>query len=496
MTMLLAKVGTMEEVIMKGPFRARTVAAVGVAAAALICSGAAQAAVGPAPGGPAATPLSITVRPDAVGSPLLPGFVGLSFGAATLAADNYAATDLAGYLRTLGRGGVIRIGGNSGDTTFWTSTGQPAPAWATSGTITPADLEALAKIVKSAGWRVILAVNLKYPDPARAADEAKYAKQIFGRSLLGIEIGNEPNFYYSTVSAYYADFEAYAAAIEQAAPGVGLTGPDPDTNHAAFLTEFAADEAAHPDVAEVTDHSYPTSVCGTSVTSIPELLGTGSVQYETANADAVVAAGRLLHVPAAITETNSTVCAGAPGVSNVFASSLWALDYTMLLAQDGVANAEFMGGTNAAGCDPYSPLCPTTGDLTVQPIYYGMLAAKLVGTGRFVSVTDPDAADVRAYAVRNGRDLTVVLDNVQDPAAAGPTTVTLDLGADFHRGRLTALTTSSSAGLAATTGITLGGQQVGPHGAFGPPHSAPVFVHGRTATVTVPAGSAAIIRFD
>jgi hypothetical protein len=480
----------------KGSHSVRTVVAVTAAVAALIGTGTAGAAVGPSRGVASAAALAITVQPGAPGNPLSPGFVGLSFGAATVAADNYADTDLAGYLRTLGPGGVIRIGGNSGDTTFWTSTGEPAPAWATGGTITPADLQPLAAIVKSAGWRVVLAVNLKEPDPARAADEAKYAQQIFGRSLLGIEIGNEPNFYYSDVSAYYAEFETYAAAIEQAAPGVGLTGPDPDTNHSAFLTEFAADEAAHPDVKEVTQHAYPTSVCGTSTTSIPALLGTGSVQYENADADALVAAGQLLHVPAAMTETNSTVCAGAPGVSNVFASSLWALDYIMLLAQDGVANAEFMGGTNAAGCDPYSPLCPTTGDLTVQPIYYGMVAARLVGTGRFVSVANPDSADMRAYAVRNGGRLTVVLDDVQDPASNGSTTVSLNLGSYFRLGWLTALTTSSSAGLSATTGITLGGQQVGPHGSLAPLHSTPIVVHGRTATVTVPAGSAAIIQFN
>jgi hypothetical protein len=58
-----------------------------------------------------------------------------------------------------------------------------------------------------------------------------------------------------------------------------------------------------------------------------------------------------------------------------------------------------------------------------------------------------------------------------------------------------ALTTSSADGLAATTGITLGGQQVGPHGAFGAPQSTPVRVRHGAATVTVPAGSAVIIRF-
>jgi hypothetical protein len=469
--------------------------AAGVAGAILIGSGPVHAtAIAPADSAPAGS-LSITVHPDQLGNQLHPGFVGLSFGAATVAQDNYASTDLGGYLRTLGRTGVIRIGGNSGDTTFWTSTGEPAPSWATSGTITPDKLHHLATIVRGAGWKVILAVNLKHPDPARAADEAKYARQIFGDSLLAIEIGNEPNFYYSSVAAYYTDFESYVAAIEQAAPGVGITGPDAETNHSSWLGAFAALEADHPDVTEISDHTYPTSACGTSTATIPELLGTGSVQYETANAQAALSAAAQLGVPAAMTETNSTVCAGTPGVSDAFASALWALDYSLLIAQQGIVNADFMGGTNAAGCDPYTPLCPTTGDLTARPIYYGMLATELVGTGRFAALDNPDAASVRAYAVRDGHRLTVVLDDVQDPAANGATTVMLNLGGDFRSGRLTALTTSSSAGLSATTDITLGGQQVGPHGTFLPPRSTPVSVRNQTATVTLPAGSAAIIQF-
>ena len=462
-----------------------------VIGAGLLAPGAAYSATAaPADGA------SITVHPNQLGNELRPGFIGLSFGAATVAQDDYASTDLRSYLRTLGRSGVIRVGGNSGDTTFWTSTGETAPSWATSGTITPEKLQHLADLVRGTGWKVILAVNLKYPDAARAADEAKYAQHIFGRSLLAIEIGNEPNFYYSTVAAYYTDFESYVAAIEQAAPGVGITGPDAETNHSSWLGGFAALDAAHPDVTEISDHTYPTSACGTSSATIPELLSTASEQYETGNAQAALSAAAELGVPAAMTETNSTVCAGTPGVSNAFASSLWALDYSLLIAQQGIVNADFMDGTNAAGCDPYTPLCPTTGDLTAEPIYYGMLATELVGTGRFAALDDPDSANVRAYAVRQGHRLTVVLDDVQDPASNGATTVTLNLGAGFRSGRLTALTTSSAAGLAATTGITLGGQQVGSNGTLPRPRSTPVSVHGQSATVTVPAGSAAIIQFD
>ncbi len=466
--------------------------------AALLGSGTAHAAPPGQGSNPVGQTLSIAIHPDEIGNPLRPGFVGLSFGAGTLAADDYAVTDLAGYLSTLGRSGILRVGGNSGDNTFWTSTGETAPSWAT-GTITPGKLSHLAAVAHAAHWRVVLAVNLKHPDPARAADEARYARQILGSALLAIEIGNEPNFYYSSEASYFADFQTYAAAIEQAVPGIRVTGPDAETNHPAYLTAFTADETARPTpgLAEVTDHTYPLSVCGGKTVTIAELLGSGATRYEAANADAVVNAARALHVTPAMTETNSVVCAGEPGVSDTFAASLWALDYSLLLAQHGVANAQFMDGTNAAGCDPYTPLCPTTGDLTPRPIYYGMLATELVGPGSLVGVTNPDAADIRAYAVRDGHHLTVVLDDVQDPATNGPTTINLALGsARLREGRLIALTTADPAGLAATAGISLGGREVGPHGAFLPPRTSRVAVHDGTAVVTVPPGSAAVIRFD
>ena len=56
---------------------------------------------------------------------------------------------------------MIRVGGSSGDTTFWTSTGEPAPSWATGGTITPDKPRHLATVVRDAGWRMILAVAAK-----------------------------------------------------------------------------------------------------------------------------------------------------------------------------------------------------------------------------------------------------------------------------------------------------------------------------------------------
>jgi polysaccharide lyase-like protein/glycosyl hydrolase family 79 len=436
---------------------------------------------------------SITVQPGTVGNALPAGFAGLSLPPAELAANDFAQTNLGAYLTTLGGAGVIRVGGSSADTTFWTSTGETAPSWAT-GTITPASLQPLAAIAKASGWRVILGVNLEHYDPVRAADEAKNAAQILGSSLLGIEVGNDPNLYYTSTSTYFTAFEAYAAAIGQAAPGVGLIGPDPSHNEPGFLSAFASNEAVHPDIAEVADHLYPTSACNGSAATIPSLLGSSSAQDEMSGATALASVARQLNVPAAVDETNSAVCGGTAGVSDVFAASLWALDNNLLLAQNGVANADFEGEISA--CEAYSPLCGSGGALTAQPVFYGLLATALVGTGNFVSVTNPDSANVRAYAVTNGNALTVVLDDVQDPSGNGPTAVSLNLGANYPQGQMTVLATSSSAGLSAKTGITIGGQQIGPDGSFPAPASTPVTVTGQTATVTVNAGSAAIIKFS
>src|SRR5262249_10976924 len=159
-----------------------------------------------------------------------------------------------------GPGGVLRVAGNSSDETFWTSTGERPPRWS-QGTITPASLQPLAAVAQGAGWSVILGVNLKHKDPVRAADEAKHAQQILGPALRAIEIGNEPNYYYTNDSVYFADFERYEAAIRKAVPGLRLTGPDPGHDHPAFLAAFAANEAAHPDISEVTNHHYPLDAC-------------------------------------------------------------------------------------------------------------------------------------------------------------------------------------------------------------------------------------------
>lgn len=484
--------------------RSRPAAAPGAAAAAAMLA-AAGIWAGAAPASAATT--VVTITQTTTGTSLNASSVGLSYEASDLALPGFASGNLASYLRTLGSS-VMRIGGNTVDETYWTSSGETPASWSIA-TITPADLTALGTLARAGGWKVILGVNLKHYDPARAADEAAHAVAALGSSLQAIEIGNEPDLYsqYSGNTAqFFTDFQAYVSAITAAAPGVPIEGTDAaGSPTGSFQSAFVNAETglSHPDIVELTNHFYPLSDCSsTDNPTIAQLLGTTVRNAETSAADNAVTQARKLGVPGIVDEGNSVVCEGMPNVSDVYASALWVIDEQLDFAREGVSG-DYMHGT-VLQCDTgkplfmfYTPLCAPTaadaaaGTLAAQPEYYGLATVHEIGTGSFLSVSNPAWATVRAYAVKHADGtMTVVLDNVQDPASNGATTLQLALGANFTSGSRVDLTAS---GLTAKTGISLGGQSVQPDGTLPAPTATPVSVNGSTLTVSVPAGSAALI---
>ena len=485
-----------------GRIRIRGRRAVGLVAVAAGLATAAATGLSATPA--AASSQVITIASTTTGTALTADSLGLSFEASDLALPGFAAGNLASYLKTLGAS-VMRIGGNTSDETFWTSTGETPPSWSIA-TITPADLTALNTLAKASGWKVILGVNLKQYDPARAADEAEHAVEVLGSSLQAIEIGNEPDLYLSS-SDYFTEFQAYVSAIEAAAPGTPIEGADTaSAPNGSFQTAFAASEAAlpKPNIVELTSHYYPLSACGGTAPTIPELLGSTAHNDETSIADEAVAAAAKIGVPAVLDEGNSVVCEGQNGVSNVFASALWEIDEQLLTAREGVSG-DYEHGTvvECGSAKPlymyYTPLCAPTaadaaaGDLAAQPEYYGLAAVGEIGPGEFLDVTNPDSANVHAYAIRHSNGtVTVVLDNFQDPSSNGATSLQLDLPASYGSGEEVNLTAS---GLSATSGITLGGQTVQPGGDLPAPTGTPVSVDGDTVTVSIPAGSAELLTF-
>ena len=98
----------------------------------------------------------------------------------------------------------------------------------------------------------------------------------------------------------------------------------------------------------------------------------------------------------------------------------------------------------------YTPLCAptaadvTSGTLAAQPEYYGLAAVHEIGTGNFLNLTNPDSANVHAYAVEHADGtVTVVLDDFQDPASNGASTLQLNFGQSFTSGTSYSLSASS-----------------------------------------------------
>lgn len=480
------------------PYRWHAAAAAVTLAAAGICAGAAPASA-------ATTVVSITQT--TTGTSLATSSPGLSYEASDLALPAFTSGNLAGYLKTLGPS-VMRIGGNTVDETYWTSKGETPPSWSIA-TITPAGLTALNTLAKAGGWKVILGVNLKHYDPARAADEAAHAVAALGSSLQAVEIGNEPDLYsqYSgNTGQFFTDFQAYVSAITAAAPGVPIEGDDAaGAANGSFQNAFVGAQSglSHPDIVELTNHFYPLSDCSSNDNpTIAQLLGTTVRNNETSAADSSVAQAEKLGVPGVVDEGNSVVCEGMPNVSDVYASALWAIDEQLDFAREGLSGDYFHG--TVLQCDTgkplfmyYTPLCAptaadaTAGTLAAQPEYYGLATLHQIGAGSFLNLSNPAWATVRAYAVKHADGtMTVVLDNVSDPASNGATTLQLSLGATFTSGSRVDLTASA---LTAKTGITLGGQTVQSNGTLPAPTATPLSVNGSTLTVSVPAGTASLL---
>jgi hypothetical protein len=96
---------------------------------------------------------------------------------------------------------VLRIGGSSSDHAFWDPTRRPLPHWAFE--VTPAWLTRTVRIVRQLHLRVIIDLNTVTSTPRLAADWADAAEdRLPPGSIIGFEIGNEPDVYDRDVWAY------------------------------------------------------------------------------------------------------------------------------------------------------------------------------------------------------------------------------------------------------------------------------------------------------
>ena len=420
-------------------------------------------------------PASVSIDPQvALGAAVPEDFLGLSFELSSVPelAGYSSRGDLVSLLRSLGHG-VMRFGGISADTeTAWVAEGA-APAWAHT-TIGPQQLAGIASLAHATGWRVLLTVNLGHDEPAVAAQEARAAQSLLGASLEGIAIGNEPDRYVAdglrstpwSFVDYLSEVAAYRAAIVAAAPGVQIIGPDASSGglSVTWVTETATGE--HP--ALLTEHYYPLTRCEAYAPTLGDLLSPLTRAHETAFLAQLAATARASGIPLRMAETNNVSCRGQPGVSNVFASALWATDYLARAMTSGVVGINFHDLIGEP--DSYSPLVAAdpqrlaAGALHANPEWYALLLARSVLGDQPIrtSVAGGDQTLTAAAFLSSSGNLHIVLVNFQ-PTGAAQRVVTLRLPRPFRAGPILRL---SAPGLRAKTGVTLGGRAVAGNGVW------------------------------
>jgi len=465
------------------------------AASVVLLAAMCAAAVARTPGRPVARGAGavVTVRFDVLrpGPVVAPRFLGLSFEAESVPQLGAfaGAGDAAALLRDVGPG-VLRVGGVTADAQGFTGPGV-APDPGTSTTISAADLARLAALVRVAGWRVLLTVDLAHDDPPDAAAEAAAAHRALGSSLLAISVGNEPDAYGRHglrplpwgFAQYRPQLEAYRRAIAAAAPGVPLAGPD--TTGAAFAA-WGPGEARDIRPALLTTHRYPLVCEAVPAPSIAALLDDGTRARDMAQLASDMAIARAARLPLRIDEANSVSCGGVAGVSDTFASALWAVEFIAEAMDAGVAGVNFHD--IPSNCLGYSPLCAPSaaalarGALVARPEFYALLMMRaLVSDRALPTALTPGSDGVRGWAFLSPHGkVAIALVDVAPPGAPAAT-VRIDVGRRFTHAHVTSLTAPSPA---ATGDVRLGGRAVAADGAW-PGAGAPLVVRAAADVVTV-----------
>jgi autotransporter-associated beta strand protein len=402
---------------------------------------------------------------------LNPAFCGLSYEKAELTGSLFTSNDtsLVSMFKQIAPA-VLRIGGNSVNTTCWGGLSNQTP-------ITAAEVAAFAGFVKAlpTNWHVIYGINMAANSLTNCAAEAAYAANALGPSLLGFEIGNEPDLYYEnglrsssyTFSDFVSEWQTFAAAITNAVPGWAitnggggwtLTGPASAGNTEGYTVPFATDEAGI--ISMLTQHYYrangqsPSSTIQYLIGPDPNLPGTVSN---------CVAAATAAHLPGGfrVAECGSYYNGGAPNVSDAYGAALWALDFMFTCAENGCQGINFHGGGGGTG---YTPIADNgTSVVQARPEFYGLKMFSLADQGNVIPAIITLASNVNftAYGMRRSNGgISALLNN---KATNVGVQVSINLGSYVSAAQAIYL---SGSNLNSTNGYTLGGATINPDGSW------------------------------
>jgi len=476
-------------------------------------------------------------------------FIGLSYESQQLTDPHFfspANRQLIAQFKALSPAGVLRLGGNTSDFSWWKPTpettqpprpasvvvsGEPTNAFAYP--ITPAAIDSLRKFLDATKWTCIYGINLGNNTPALAADQAAYAAQALGPHLEYFQIGNEVDDFSRHIrdpktwspQTYFVEWLAIARAITEKVPNARFGAPDV-ASHYEWLTAFAESYAATenpPKLAALTHHHYVGGPPSSPTMTIEHILGGATTDPAVDKAATIVqAAAAQVKSTYRMTEGNTCYRGGKPGVSDVLASALWAADYLLNLASLGYAGVNLHGGDAKAvanslgGTLPgealmknpnephpkpfYTPIADIDGTYTAEPVFYGMLLAQQFAGATLLDVTfdtsftptNPPAGTTPVTATVNATAFAAIRPD-------GKTIIAV-INKDLTNDLVLHVTGAWPASVLRLTGhaidshdVTFARATVTPNGIWDPQPESAVVYYGHNAPIRIPKGSAALL---
>ncbi|KAF5353264.1 hypothetical protein D9756_008029 [Leucocoprinus leucothites] len=368
-------------------------------------------------------------------------------------------------------GGVrIRVGGNTQETATLAAntpdgrileknlTGVTNPTQTPPLVITPGFLYLMANVssLVNVHWFIgIPFFDLTNPN----LDIAVQGQQILGETMIGIQVGNEPDLYvahghrpqgYGPID-YLNEFGVVVNAMNNDANAKNrdlLIGPNVATQwtpEQVWDTGFVNDYSQN--LVSLAVERYPSDNCfaqyGVGTPRDPQEMFPTYLTH--ASGQSIVSSylnstiyAQQVGKPFVMFETNTASCGGFPGISDSFGAALWGVDYALTMAYSNFTGALFHVGGQNVYYNPFTPPPTNQSDFhqwTVGPIYYSSLVlAEALGASNQSQVLDLQANNGYQYTpgfaiYENGNPVRVVLINfVSDPSGNSDLTVALSIG--------------------------------------------------------------------
>jgi hypothetical protein len=432
-------------------------------------------------------PLTVTVDLSKQGVQIPKHFTGFSFEKYSLiksACFSNNNTSFVNLVKGLGHG-VLRIGGGSVDDVQWTNNATTTKSF----TMTSTDMYNFFAFAGATTWPVMYGVNLHPATLPLNMAEIQYLNSHFANMTASLVLGNEPDLYNPfghrpptyNYDSFVHEWTTLHDSLHRVAPGQNFSGPG--TASGTWEIPFGRDK--HSSVSWLSEHYYKLNTGGDTVQTIPKLL-TKDTAFIT-RAYILRKATQPYNLAWRIDECN-TSAANRSGVSNSFASALWALDFMFLAADQGASGVNFhMGNTY------YTPISFLSGPATPNPLYYGMLFFSKASLGKMVSAgsTAGTAINFTSYAVQQADGTVQVTLINKDLTYEAAVSLSATNGTkQFTNASVLRLQGPSPSSF---TGETFGGSAVKADGTWAPSATESLVISGNNTTVKVPPCSAVLI---